>query len=252
MTGGLAPLRALATALSFLTVWRSPWPSDQRAEDRGRSVYFFGLIGLLLGGLVVALDWLTQPFWSSAITNVLMLAALLLATGGLHFDGLLDTCDGVFAHKTRDERLAIMRDSRSGAFAVAGGVLSLLLWWACSVDLTGPHHFAALLLMATTSRAGTVLAINIFPYARATGLGRDFRDHASVGSAIVNSLLAGGLGFALLGWQGLVGAAAGLASAIIVGMLLMTRLPGLTGDCYGAINEATQIVTLFALVPLLS
>jgi adenosylcobinamide-GDP ribazoletransferase len=181
-----------------------------------------------------------------------MLGALLLATGGLHFDGLLDTCDAIFAQRSAAERLDIMRDHHVGAFAVAGGLIDLLLWWACSVDLTGPHHFAALLLMATTSRAGMVLAINLFPYARPTGLGRDFRDHASVGSAILNSLLAGGLGYALLGWQGLVGASSGLAGAIIVGMLLMARLPGLTGDCYGAINEAAQIATLFALVPLLS
>ncbi|MBV9119573.1 MAG: adenosylcobinamide-GDP ribazoletransferase [Chloroflexi bacterium] len=41
----------------------------------------------------------------------------------------------------------------------------------------------------------------------------------------------------------------GLASAILTGMYLMSRLPGLTGDCYGAVNEIGQVATLFALVP---
>jgi adenosylcobinamide-GDP ribazoletransferase len=127
----------------------------------------------------------------------------------------------------------------------------LLLWWACSVDLTGEHHFAALLLMATTSRAGQVLAVSLFPYARSSGLGKDFRDHHGRWAGIVNVVLAFGLGYGLLGFTGLFGAAAGLTSAILAGMYLMSRLPGLTGDCYGAINEVAQVATLFALVPLL-
>ena len=194
-----------------------PWPAQgDEARDRGRSLYFFGLIGLILGGL-------------------------------------LDTCDGIFAHRSPEQRLDIMRDSRSGAFAVAGGVLDLLLWWACSVDLTGEHHFAALLLMATTARAGQVLAVSLFPYARPSGLGKDF--HASTHgrwASLLNTVLVFGLGFGMLGRSGLIAGAAGLASAILTGMYLMTRLPGLTGDCYGAINEVAQIATLFALVPMLS
>jgi adenosylcobinamide-GDP ribazoletransferase len=201
--------------------------------------------------LLVAIDAVTKP-WPSAITSVLMVAALLLVTGGLHFDGLLDTCDGVFSQPTPERRLEVMRDSRSGAFAVAAGVLDLLLWWACSVDLTGPHHGPALLLMGCTSRAGMVLGVTLFPYARPAGLGKDFREHQGRWAGIVNCLLAIGLGYGLLGLPGLFGAVAGLASAILAGMYLMTRLPGLTGDCYGALNEVAQIATLFALVPLLS
>jgi adenosylcobinamide-GDP ribazoletransferase len=227
-----------------------PGPDD--ALDRGRSLYFFGVVGLMIGGLLVLVDFVTAPWWPSAITNVLILATLLLVTGGLHFDGLLDTCDGIFSQKTSDQRLEVMRDSRSGAFAVAGGVLDLLLWWACSVDLTGGHHYAALLLMAVTSRAAMVLAIVLFPYAREVGLGRDFRSRGSVWAAVVNSALTLGVGFGLLGIDGLFSAAAGLVGAILGGMYLMTRLPGLTGDCYGAVNELAQIATLFALVPLLS
>ncbi|HVA25735.1 MAG TPA: adenosylcobinamide-GDP ribazoletransferase [Chloroflexota bacterium] len=245
------PIRAFTTALGFLTVWRLPLGMGDEPQDRGRSLYFFGAVGLIVGGLLVVVDFVTK-LWPSAITNVLILVALLLATGGLHFDGLLDTCDGIFSHRTREQRLEVMRDSRSGAFAVAAGVLDLLLWWACSVDLTGPHHFAALLLMATTSRAGMVLAVTLFPYARPAGLGKDFRDHHGRWAGIVNCVLACGLGYALLGPAGLFGAGAGLASAILAGMYLMTRLPGLTGDCYGAVNEVAQIATLFALVPLLS
>jgi len=232
-------------------VWHLPvGASPDEASDRGRSLYFFGLIGLIVGGLLVAIDFLTRP-WPSAIGNVLLIAAMLLVTGGLHFDGLLDTCDGIFSQRTPERRLEVMRDSRSGAFAVGAGVVDLLLWWACSVDLTGPHHYAALLLMATTSRAAMVLAVTLFPYARPSGLGKDFQQHHGPWPSIVNGVLVCALGYGLLGLPGLFGAMSGLASAILAGMYLMTRLPGLTGDCYGAINEIAQVATLFALVPLL-
>ncbi|HLQ35155.1 MAG TPA: adenosylcobinamide-GDP ribazoletransferase [Chloroflexota bacterium] len=244
-------IRAFLAALDFLTVWHLPWPKQPDAPDRGRSLYFFGFIGLLIGGLLVVIDFVSRP-WPSAIGSVLILAGLLLATGGLHFDGLLDTCDGVFSKSTPKARLEVMRDSHSGAFAIAAGVLDLLLWWACSVDLTGAHHYTALLLMATTSRCSMVLAVTLFPYARPAGLGKDFRDERGRWAGIVNVVLAFAVGYALLGLPGLFGAAAGLASAILTGMYLMTRLPGLTGDCYGAVNEIAQIATLFALVPLLS
>ncbi len=197
-------------------------------------------------------DFATRRWWPPSVGSILVLAALLLATGGLHFDGLLDTCDGIFSQRTPEQRLEVMRDSRSGAFAVAAGGVDLLLWWSCSSNLVGPHHFGALLLMATTSRAGMVLAVSLFPYARPLGLGKDFREHHGRWAGIVNCVLALALGYGLLGPPGLAGAAAGLTSAILTGMYLMTRLPGLTGDCYGAVNEVAQIATLFALVPLLS
>src|SRR5438552_16297115 len=135
-------LMPVLAAFDFLTVWRLPGAAETTAEDRGRSVYFFWLVGLAIGGVLALVDLLTQPWWRTEIASVFLLAVLLLTTGGLHFDGLLDTCDGVFSHRAPEQRLEIMRDSRSGAFAVAAGVLTLLLWWACSVALPGEPHFA--------------------------------------------------------------------------------------------------------------
>jgi len=246
-----APLAFLA-ALSFLTVWRVTLPGTFQPRDRGRAVFFFAPVGLLVGGLAAAVNALAALWWPSAVGTVLVVVALLLSTGGLHFDGLLDTCDGALNGQPPRRRLEIMRDSRSGAFAVAGGVVDLLLLWACIVDLTGPHQEVALLVMATTSRAAMALAVCLFPYARPSGLGRDFKDHASMLAAPVNAALAVGLGWGLLGWQGACGALGGLVVGLLASLYLLTRLPGLTGDSYGAINELAQIGTLLVLVPLLS
>ena len=73
-------------------------------------------------------------------TSVLLFAVLLLVTGGLHFDGLLDTCDGVFSQRTPERRLEVMRDSRSGAFAIAAGALVVMLWWAWRGTITPDYY----------------------------------------------------------------------------------------------------------------
>ncbi|MGH2365885.1 MAG: adenosylcobinamide-GDP ribazoletransferase [Chloroflexota bacterium] len=250
--GWLSGPLAFLAALSFLTVWRLSGRGNLQPRDRGRALFFFAPVGLLLGGLAAAINAIAALWWPSAVGTVLVIAALLLGTGGLHFDGLLDTCDGALNGQAPERRLEIMRDSRSGAFAVAGGVVDLLLLWACIVDLTGPHQGAALLVMATTSRAAMALAVCLFPYGRPAGLGRDFKDHASALAVPLNVVLAVGLGWGLLGWQGVCGALGGLVVGLLASLYLLTRLPGLTGDSYGAINELAQIGTLLVLMPLLS
>ncbi|MDE3077594.1 MAG: adenosylcobinamide-GDP ribazoletransferase, partial [Chloroflexota bacterium] len=202
-----------------------PLPRAFRSDDWGRSLFFFSPVGLIVGGLLAAVDYVASRWWPSAIGAVLVIAALLIVTGGLHFDGLLDTCDGALTPRDPDRRLEIMRDSRSGAFAVAGGIVDLLLLWACIVDLTGPYQYRALLAMGTTSRAAMALAVLLFPYARPAGLGKDFKEHASRWAAPFNVLFAAGSGYLLLGWQGAAAAAAGLAVGLLAAMYLMTRLP---------------------------
>ena len=98
--------------------------------------------------------------------------ALVVATGGLHLDGLADTCDGLFGGSSPPERLAIMRDSRVGTFGVLGVVCILLLRWAAFLSLTSPIRRGALLLAPALGRWAMVGAVAALPYARPEGLGK--------------------------------------------------------------------------------
>src|SRR2546423_1261322 len=55
--------------------------------DMGRALPWFPLVGALLGVSVVALNWALEPIFSRGLRDVIAIAALLLATGLLHFDG---------------------------------------------------------------------------------------------------------------------------------------------------------------------
>jgi adenosylcobinamide-GDP ribazoletransferase len=73
-----------------------------------------------VAGLVVALIvWIAMlaAIWvglSPPIAAAIALAAGILATGALHEDGAADVADGFGGGKTREAKLAIMRDSRIG------------------------------------------------------------------------------------------------------------------------------------------
>ena len=228
-------------ALQFLTV--APLPARLfTPQEMGRAVGYFPMVGALLGGALALLDRGLSAIWPASVASALVLIAWVGLTGALHLDGFLDTCDGLLGGHSPEERLRIMRDERVGAFAVTGGVLLLLVKYAALAAL--PGRAPALILAPTLGRWGMALAIAAFPYARPEGLGRAMKDYAgwrqaalAGGAAVVLAWIAGG-------WLGL--AAAALASLITyaVARFSLGRLPGLTGDIYGATCEMVETVTL--------
>jgi adenosylcobinamide-GDP ribazoletransferase len=233
---------ALAAALQFLT--RVP-PLVRRpftAAEMGQSVACFPLVGLLLGGLLAGLDWLLNLAFPPLVVSALVLAVWVLATGAIHLDGFLDTCDGLFGGRTADERLRIMRDEHVGAFAVIGGMLLILMKF--SALAATPLRLPALLVAPICGRWAMSLAIVAFPYARDEGLGRTMKDNTGWRQAAVTTLIAFGAVTLIGGWVGLLAWFAAGCAAGVGARLVLTRLPGLTGDVYGALCETVETLVL--------
>lgn len=239
-------MRLFFIALQFLTRLPVPTTGEISRLDLARSTVCYPLVGALIGGLLVGVDWLARLVWPVEVASAAVIVAAILVTGGLHLDGLMDTCDGVFGLHARERRLEIMRDSRVGAFGVLGAVCGLLLKFSFLLALTGDLRWRALLLMPILSRWMMVFAVAWFPYARAEGgLGQSFADHTRPSHWLLASLpalLAAFLLFpstpaslVLLGvW--LVG--------VLTSLFLHFRLGGLTGDTYGAVNEIAELAVL--------
>ena len=166
----------------------------------------------------------------------------MLGSGALHLDGFLDACDGLLGGQTPQARLEIMKDERVGAFALAGGILLLLMKYSALAGIEGISP--ALILAPVLSRWAMAAAIFAFPYARPEGLGKAMKDHTTMRQVLVATLFATGISVFILGWPGL--AAAGLALLVMLGAARITlrRIPGLTGDLYGAINELVEAAVL--------
>ena len=177
---------------------------------------------------------------------VLLLILWVTLTRALHLDGFMDVCDGLFGGFTPERRLEIMRDSRVGAFGAAGGVLLLLAKFVLIRELVAEP--LGLILAAVLGRWAVSMAVVQFPYAREDGMGRQIKDHAGrvqVLIATLMTLLASAALFGCLGMYILVGAG---AAAGVIAALVLRRIPGLTGDVYGAICESIEVLALLALV----
>lgn len=249
-------------AVRFLSVIALPGRERLFTTERAdivESTPFFGstyfpIVGLIIAVLVSILPWLLGGYLPGIVLGGLVVVAEVVLTGGLHLDGLMDTCDGFFGGNGRENKLDIMSDSRVGGFGVLGAVCVLLLKFAIYTSLVGLTRLGAgllpvaLITILPATRWAMVLAVRVFPSARPTGLGFVFRQTVTMPSLIIGgvislliALIVGHLvGFFL--WIGIALTALGL------GLWARRVLGGLTGDIYGTIAEVTEVVALILLV----
>jgi len=107
-------------ATQFLTRLPVPALVDFQPSWLRHSARYFPLVGTLVGGINVAVWWLLRHALPPALSIGLMMAASLLVTGAFHEDGFADSCDGFGGGTTRERVLAIMKDSRVGAYGAIG------------------------------------------------------------------------------------------------------------------------------------
>ena len=206
-------------------------------------------IGMLLGALLALGDGiLAGAGMPLEPLSALVVAAWLGLTGGLHLDGAMDTADGLGVPP--DRRLAVMADSRTGAF---GAMVAVVILGLKAVALGGiPNHRGWILMaVAGWSRWGPVVAIARYPYLRSQGKGARHKVTARPATDwVFGVVLLVGFAWVGMGWMGMAprGIAAfslGLAGLTLgLGQWFGDRLGGHTGDSYGAIVEWTEALGL--------
>lgn len=241
----------LFSAIKFLTVFRLPWPKNEKAEDVGRSTRWFPLGGLVIGLILAGLNWLFNLFLQPVVSNGLTIVALVLITGAMHLDGLADTFDGLAGNKSPEERWKVMHDSRSGAFGVVAVVLLLVMKFFLLNTIPGDMIAPVLVLTPVMGRWSMAYAISAFPYAHKEGLGKAFKDAASRRGLSIATLITLVLAVLLTWWAGLrYYYLAGIVVLVIwlfvtlLAIWFKNKFAGLTGDTYGAVNELAETGTL--------
>ncbi len=235
----------LITALQFLTIFPVPKRRGKTAGDFSRSLSYFPVIGLLLGGILIGLKYGLDFILPPAVVSALLIAALAIMTGAHHIDGLIDTFDGTVFGKSRSEKLKIMSDNNAGAFGITAAILVILLKYillSSTATIT-----AALLLMPVLSRWVVVAVMFIFPQAKSTGMGTTFKQGARWYSLAMATVIALITAVLLLSWWGIVLSA--VLCLIIFGIAGYFRhhFGGLTGDNYGAVIEIAEVSVLLLL-----
>ncbi len=236
-------------ALKFLTIIPLPKQPEVSSEELGRSIGYFPLVGIIIGLILVGLNWLLSLLLPPAVVNALLITGLVVISGALHLDGFVDTCDGIAGHKTPEERWQVMHDSRAGAFGIVGVVLLLLVKYISLNNIPEPLMMVTLLLMPVLSRWAMVYAVSAYPYARPTGLGKVFKQGASWPRLVLATLIALAVAISLTRLAGLAIMLAIWVIIIVMAAYLKRKFSGLTGDTYGAINELAEVgVLIFVLL----
>ena len=190
---------------------------------------------------------------SALVSSACAIAVLVAVTGALHEDGLADVADGFGGGRTRDAKLAIMRDSRLGAYGVVALCLSLILRIAVLAALVehGSLLAAAALVAAGAVSRSAGLAPMTLPPARGDGVGaaapRPSGNRLRVAyivAAIISLLpLAAGASLANV----VLADAGAFAAARIVTRLAERQIGGYTGDVLGMAQQACEITVLLCL-----
>jgi adenosylcobinamide-GDP ribazoletransferase len=217
-----------------LTPFGGARPPDASTFD------WFPLVGACLGLVLGGVWWVAARAWTSPVAAVLVVVADLAVTGLLHFDGLVDSADGLLAPVGPARRLEIMADPHVGAFGVvAAGAVLLVRWASLAALRPGILLIAGLWCLSRTAMA---VVARTQTYVRgAGGLAHSFgvaasgpprpREWVPLGAGLVLAGLL--LGF----WRPGAGAAAGgaaLVAVAVVVLLARRRIGGYTGDVLGA------------------
>ncbi len=236
------PLTDFLVALQFLTVSPSFLKRIFSPAELGRATAYYPLVGALIGGLLWLANRGLAVWFPDQLRAALVLGLWVLLTGALHLDGFLDSCDGLLGGLTPESRMEIMKDERVGAFGFAGGAVLLLVKFSALAAL--PPANLALILAPVLSRASLTLAIHAFPYARTHGLGKAIKDHTGAGQLALAGLTALAIAWLAAGLVGILYILATVGLTWVFARFCLRRIPGLTGDTYGALNELIELAVL--------
>jgi adenosylcobinamide-GDP ribazoletransferase len=230
-------------ALQFLTIL--PVGAGTRFNPRG-VLPFFPVVGVVVGSLLLLLDWTALQLWPRPVAALLDVAFLAFLTGALHLDGLGDAADGLYGRRTREKALAIMKDSRIGVMGLVAVVGGLAIKWG-GISALESHRGLLLVVIPAFARGGMLLGMRFLPYGRPEGgTGRAFFDAPLTLPSFAGFLLPLAL-TVFLGWRGLFLLAAFAAVVAATLAYYRAKLGCITGDMLGAMTEVTE-AALFLLM----
>jgi adenosylcobinamide-GDP ribazoletransferase len=258
-------MKSFLLAIQFLTIIPVSVRGMVTEREVSSSSAFFPLVGAIQGLIIAAAALLLSRVFPQNLVAGLAVLGFVLLNGGFHLDGLADTFDAFAVKSSGDpgkdrlKRLAVMKDSTTGAIGVVSIVLALLLTFlfisALFEKFSLPATARFLFLMPVFSKWTMVPVMAYGQAARNEGLGKLFIEGTGMTHVIGASffLAAAFVGAAMLfPLGGLVREGTFLASCslclCVYGALWSSfckkKFGGLTGDTVGASGQMADLIFL--------
>jgi adenosylcobinamide-GDP ribazoletransferase len=235
----------IVVAFQFLT--RIPMPSIAfEADSLSRAIKYFPLVGLVVGSGAVLVQKILRFHMNPRLVAVVVLIYLVLITWCLHEDGLADTADGLGGGGTKDQILAIMKDSRIGSYGATAVMLSLLVRYLLLASLP-LEHFAAYVISSHVLCRWSSLPLSYFvpPARERDGQGARIAKLTSLASLTFGSIFSFAVVAFALRWSAVAPVLVAILTFAASGWFYARKIGGVTGDCFGATNQLTEIAVYF-------
>ncbi len=140
-------MKSIWAALQFLTIARRFRKVEMSASEIGRAIFYFPLVGLVLGLILAGLNEALEPYLESEILGTVHVTILILITGAVHLEETKKTF----------ERLSIGSQAERAAGSSQGiyGLLALLLivlFKVRAIEVIGETRSLSLLLTPVLAR----------------------------------------------------------------------------------------------------
>lgn len=242
--------------IAFSMYSKIPMPKLMwKEEDMKYSLFFFPFIGLVIG-------FILYGWWR--LCEVLNIGTFLwagiavfipiLVTGGIHMDGFLDTTDARSSYQSREKKLEILKDPHCGAFAVIGGIIYFLLYFAVVTEIKTE---IAVIMMGVTfvlTRILSALALVWFNAAKKEGLLYTFSSaaHKTAMRVSLSLLHMGCVIFMYFSWgiKGLILSVIALLVYAYYKRMSHKEFGGITGDLAGYFLQLCELLMVMGIVVL--
>ncbi len=242
-------IRIFFTALMFYT--RIPCPSwiDHSEEYINKATRYFPLIGLIVGGASALVIYALHFIFPTSICIIFSLATSILITGAFHEDGFADVCDGFGGGWTKEKILEIMKDSRIGAYGVVGLFVLFALKVFTLIELLNFDVWFCLkatILAHVLSRFIAVTMIFTHEYARedATSKIKPIAKKLTITNLLISAIWLIPAFILLQNYWFLLVIIPVYLMKIYLARYFTKWVGGYTGDCLGATQQITEVITL--------
>lgn len=252
-------MEKLKCAIGFLTIL--PMSSNVKTEEEFTGIMvYFPVVALILGSIYYLLTKLAYYFTGNELfCGIIYTVMSIILTGGLHYDGLADSFDGLFCGKDKSSILEIMQDSRIGAFGVLGIVINILLKLGIVCIFIEKSMIEFLVFSVIFSRTMQVFYAYKGKYAKEKGMG---------------NLFIGKIGFELMAKTFFVSIAITIVLSVFfedfqpyftiitvvittfiafIAMMILKKkidkkIGGITGDILGLVAEVSETIYLYIMI----
>lgn len=231
--------------LQFLTRIPINTEIEIKEDSFAKGIAYFPLVGLIIG-LANAVVYLGFSKLFTGVLPLIMVTLMnILITGGLHLDGLADTCDGIFSARTRDKMLEIMKDSRLGTNGAVAIVFDLALRIAFMDYIGKPYIIKIIIITPIISRIMISLLISLSSKnGKGNGLGSLFVGKATGRTTLVSFFIGTLVSFLILGYSSIIIIGLSCIFILLYRKYILAKLGVVTGDILGGANELSEILTL--------